>query len=125
EKWNQWYEMRTVSSGLIYSTSIVSGCFSLFRTEVFQKVGLYDERFFMYFEDFDISRRVNKYFKTVYYPKVSVYHEYRREAQKNPRLFKIFVKSAIKYFNKWGWFFDHERNEINKSTIEQVIKQIK
>jgi len=73
----------------------------------------------MYFEDWDISRRVHQKFKTVYFPKVSVYHGYESGANKNKRLFKIFIKSAKSYFNKWGWAFDSDRRKINKTTLSQ------
>jgi GT2 family glycosyltransferase len=84
-----------------------------------KEVGVYDDRFFMYFEDWDISRRMHLKYKTIYFPKVSIVHGYESGANKDQRLFKIFVKSAIHYFNKWGWFFDSERNKINKKTLQQ------
>jgi GT2 family glycosyltransferase len=112
-KLNYLYEMRGISDDKSYEVPIISGCFSLFRIDALKKVGLYDERFFMYFEDFDISRRMHKYFKTIYFPMVSIFHDYGRGAQKNYKLFLIFIKSAIIYFNKWGWIFDKERKEIN------------
>jgi GT2 family glycosyltransferase len=119
-KSNNLYELRNLPQQMIYEAPIISGCFSFFRIAALKEVGLYDERFFMYFEDFDISRRVHKKFKTVYYPQVSVYHEYGRGAQKNFILFKIFVKSAIKYFNKWGWIFDSERRRVNRLVLEKI-----
>ena len=99
---------------------IISGCFSLFRVEAFEKVGLYDETFFMYFEDFDLSRRIHSECKTVYYPSVSIIHGYDRGATKSFKLFKSFIKSAIIYFNKWGWFNDKERKAINSATLENI-----
>jgi GT2 family glycosyltransferase len=124
-KLNSAYELRFVPVSLMLEAPIISGCFSFFRTEVFKKVGYYDERFFMYFEDFDISRRICKMYKTLYYPKVFVFHGYERGAQKSIRLFRIYFISFIKYFNKWGWFFDKERNEINKLTLELVKGNLK
>ena len=99
---------------------IISGCFSLFRVEVLKRVGLYDESFFMYFEDFDISRRIHSIYKTIYYPTVSVIHAHERGAAKSFKLFKIFIKSAIIYFNKYGWFFDRDRKNINKYVLNQI-----
>lgn len=52
----------------------LSGCFMFFRMEAVQKVKGFDERFFMYPEDIDITRRIHKFYRTVYYPKVFVYH---------------------------------------------------
>jgi hypothetical protein len=91
----------------------LSGCFMMVRTAVFERVGLFDERFFIYLEDVDMSRRIHAEFKTVYYPGVQVFHHYHKESYKRFRHLKYHVQSAIKYFNKWGWFFDKERFEIN------------
>lgn len=99
---------------------ILSGCFSLFRVEALKVVGLYDENFFMYFEDFDISRRIHSKYKTIYYPLVSITHAHERGAAKNFRLFKIFLKSAIIYFNKYGWLIDKERATINKTVLKNL-----
>ena len=43
------------------------GSFMFFRTECFSKVGLFDEHFFMYLEDIDITRRMHKYYRTMYW----------------------------------------------------------
>jgi GT2 family glycosyltransferase len=113
------YELRFVNENLFYSCPIISGCFTLLRLTAIEKIGYYDEAYFMYFEDWDLSRRMQQKYKTIYFPRVSVYHGYESGANKNIRLLKIFISSFIKYFNKWGWFLDEERNRINKSTLRQ------
>jgi GT2 family glycosyltransferase len=55
--------------------TFVSGCVMLIRRSVFEKVGLLDERFFLYFEDLEFSRRVSKYFRLVYVPEGTIYHK--------------------------------------------------
>lgn len=119
EKFINEYELREIPKDVIYNAPVLSGCFTLLNLEVIKKVGMYDDAFFMYFEDWDLSRRIHKHYKTIYFPQVSVVHEYESGANKNPKLFKIFVKSAITYFNKWGWFFDFERKKINKQALSQ------
>ncbi|WP_242667435.1 glycosyltransferase [Flavobacterium sp. AJR] len=116
------YELRQVPKDVIYNAPVLSGCFTLLNLEAIEKVGMYDDAFFMYFEDWDLSRRVHQYYKTIYFPKVSVVHEYESGANKSKKLFKIFVNSAIIYFNKWGWFFDSERKKINKEALSQFNK---
>jgi GT2 family glycosyltransferase len=113
------YELRFVDKELIYTAPILSGCFTLLNLKAIKEVGSYDDEFFMYFEDWDLSRRIQQKYKTIYFPKVSVVHVYDSGANKNRNLFKIYVKSAIHYFNKWGWFFDSERNKVNKKTLQQ------
>ncbi len=113
------YELRTVADKQIYNSPILSGCFTIVRVNTFLEVGIFDDKFFMYFEDWDLSRRVHRHYKTLYFPLVSVFHGYDSGANKNGKLFKIFIQSAITYFNKWGWFFDSERNKINKEALCQ------
>ena len=113
------YELRNVPKNKIYDAPILSGCFTLLNLEAIKKVGFYNDAYFMYFEDWDLSRRIHQHYKTIYFPVVSVFHGYDSGANKSIRLFKVFINSAITYFNRWGWFFDPERNEINKRALSQ------
>jgi len=118
------YEDYTMKNHLnrTWDLPIITGCFSLFRVSVLSEIGIYDERFFMYFEDDDISRRIHCRYKTVYFPHVVIEHAHQRGASKNLKLFVIFGTSAIRYFNKYGWIFDKERRRIN-STILRIAKK--
>lgn len=113
------YELRKVDKSMIYEAPILSGCFTLLNIEIIKNIGLYDDDFFMYFEDWDLSRRVHEKYKTIYYPLAAVYHGYESGANKSKHLFKIFIKSCIHYFNKYGWFFDAERKKINHKALQQ------
>lgn len=99
---------------------VISGCFSFFRIDALREVGLYDESFFMYFEDFDLSRRIHRFYQTIYDPSATIIHKHERGAKKEIRLFIIFIKSAIKYFNKYGWFFDRERKILNFNVFTEL-----
>lgn len=88
----------------IYNIPYLSGCFMFFRTATLEKVGFFDEKFFMYLEDADITRRFLKISKTVYYPEATIYHHYSGLTHKRWKFKLITIKSAIIYFNKWGWF---------------------
>jgi len=120
EKRNEIYELRFTGYNKIMEVPYLSGCFMFIRTEVLKKVGLFDEKFFMYLEDTDLSRRIHRVVKTIYYPYVHIYHEHQKGSYKNLKLLKIHIESAIKYFNKWGWFNDPERDIINKKTLEKL-----
>ena len=96
------------------------GSFMFFRTSCFEKVGLFDERFFMYAEDIDITRRVHKYFRTMFYPTVTIVHAHRAASYKNKKMLKVHIRNIIKYFNKWGWLFDKERSSWNKQLLDEL-----
>ncbi len=105
-----------------FSSPWISGCFMLFRVQALEEVGLFDDRYFMYFEDVDLSRRIHKKgWEVVCVPTVSINHIAHRESSHSTKLLKIHLMSAIKYFNKWGWFFDKERSTINKECARKFI----
>lgn len=114
------YELHQSGYDRIMDVPALSGCFMLIRTKVLREVGGFDERFFMYLEDVDLSRRIGQVARTVYYPKVSITHDYVKGSYKTWRLLWSHVRSAIIYFNKWGWFFDSERTEINRRVLHQI-----
>ena len=120
QKFIDTYELRTVPKNTIYNAPILSGCFTIFNVAALKNVGLYNDAYFMYFEDWDLSRRMHQKYKTIYFPEVSVYHGYNSGANKSRKLFKVFFNSAIKYFNKWGWFFDTDRKKINKKAVTDI-----
>lgn len=60
----------------IEEQEIVSGACVLIKKEVFEKVGLFDENYFLYFEDSDFVKRANTAgFKNYYDGKVAIYHK--------------------------------------------------
>ena len=109
------YEMREKDYNASFEAPYFSGCFMFIRAEALKKVGLFDERFFMYMEDTDISRRIHEHYRTVYYPEAHIVHSHARDSYQINRLLLTHIVSAIKYFNKWGWFFDRSRTTINRS----------
>jgi len=90
-------------NSIIYNIPYLSGCFMYFRMDVIKIIGLFDEKIFMYLEDADITRRVLNISKTIYYPKVKVFHHYAGLTHKVLKYKFITIQSAITYFKKWGW----------------------
>lgn len=84
---------------------IVSGCFMLCRTEILQKVRGFDEKYFLYFEDFDLSLRIGKMAKLTYLPSMRIRHTGGNAARKGVRHMRMFMVSAIHFFNSHGWRF--------------------
>ena len=99
----------------------LSGCFMFLRTEALKKIGLFDENIFMYGEETDLCRRlIEGGYRTIFFPKVHIFHHFAKGSHKTWRLTKIGVESAIYYFNKWGWFFDEKRKKINKQILDKL-----
>ena len=112
EKKNRNYELRFTDYNQEMEVPSLSGCFMFIRTSVLKQVRGFDERYFMYAEDLDLCRRIGEVSRTMYYPFVSVFH----------KLLKYHICSVVKYFNKWGWFFDFERKKINKRILVTLYK---
>ena len=116
------FELHFSGYDKIMEVPSLSGCFMFIRVEVLKKVGMFDERFFMYAEDFDLCRRIGEVSKTMYYPGVSIYHAYEKGSYKNKKLLKYHICSIIKYFNKWGWIWDKQRKRINRHALENIVR---
>lgn len=115
---NYKFEMRFTGYDKIWNCPILSGCFMFLDVKTLREVGMFDSRFFMYFEDFDLMRRIHEISQTIFYPYVKIIHNHASEHRKNNFLLRQSMKSAIMYFNKWGWFFDKNRKKINNSAIK-------
>lgn len=102
-----------------FKIPFLSGCFLFLRSSTILKIGFFDERYFMYAEDLDLTRRlwVNRTYP-YYLPNEIVKHKFKKESSKSLKLLIIHISSVIKYFNKWGWV-DKKRDEINNECLLQ------
>lgn len=123
ESRNNLFELRFTNYEEIMEVPYLSGCFMFLNTEALKKVGYFDEGIFMYGEETDLCRRINEGgYKTIFYPHATIFHHFEKGSHKSWRLTKIGINSAIYYFNKWGWFFDKKRTEINRGVLRQLKK---
>lgn len=120
ERTNVRFELRASGYDKTMEVPYLSGCFMLLRTSALEDVGLFDERFFMYPEDIDLTRRIHRRYKTVFYPYVEVVHHHEQASYRSRKLLFVHLWNLIKYFNKWGWFFDAERKAVNKKILSQI-----
>ena len=121
EEKNDRYILKQSGYNKIMNPPCLSGCFMFLNCKILKEHNLYfDDRFFMYFEDFDLMRRIHKVSKTIFYPHVSIIHDHAKESYKSKKMLIQHIKSAIKYFNKWGWIFDKERKEMNDRILEEI-----
>lgn len=114
------YEFRNRNYNSLLSVPFLSGCFMMINCAALAQVGVFDERFFMYLEDVDLCRRIHQHFDTIYFPQVSIFHHYKKGSYRSIRLLTRHILSALLYFQKWGWFSDKERTDINRRASANV-----
>ncbi len=75
----------------------------LFRRKHLDEIGYFDENIFMYLEDADITLRMSKKYRAIFYPYVQIFHYWAKGSHKSVKLILIAIRSAIYLFNKHGW----------------------
>lgn len=97
---------RCTNSGLEDSCiDYISGAVMAIRSIVFEKIGLFDERFFLYFEDVDFCLRARAAgFKLAVNPLVVVEHQIAEHKFSKTNLkFALAWESNKKFIFKWIW----------------------
>lgn len=98
------YEMRgETGSTPVLDIPIASGSFMFLRRDVLKKLGGFSDAFFMYFEDFDLSVRLNRVSRIAYVPAVKIIHLGGDAAGKGWGHVCMFVRSGITFYSRHGW----------------------
>ena len=95
------YEMLDIDLDVACDIEFATGCFMFVRTDLLKKVGGFDERYFLYFEDADLTRSIRQFARTQYNPQFIAYHHWDRGGARNLKLFLIQIQSMLKYMEKW------------------------
>lgn len=102
------YIMADFDHNGIQEVDLLVGAFMLLPRDLYEKIGGFDKRYFMFMEDFDLCQKVHRAGKkVVYFPEAVVLHYHKRLSE--GKLFKLLFKktswwhlsSAIKYHWKW------------------------
>ncbi len=98
------YYMDDVPATTTHEVDWLNGACTVFRREVFDRVGLYDvQNFFMYSEELDLCRRVKEAgWKIVYLPQAQVVHYVGKSSDQALAARHIYFQmSKVRYFRKW------------------------
>lgn len=80
------YNLTYLDENQTYEVDAISGSFMMMRKEVYEKIGGFDEQFFMYGEDLDLAYRVQKEgYKVYYFHETQIIH-YKGESTKRSSL---------------------------------------
>lgn len=108
-----YYLFKNVDLDKTQEVDWVMGSCLLLKKSLYDELGGFDERFFMYFEDTDLCKRINrKGLKIIYHPDSAIIHHHGRASAKNHwfvslltnKMARVHVYSYLKYFAKWGFF---------------------
>jgi GT2 family glycosyltransferase len=119
---NRRYELQDWNYDSVENIPSLPGCFMLVRSEVLEAVGGFDERFFLFAEDIDLSRRIYMMSECAFVPGSRIQHALRSRAQFSWRRHLHKAVNFVRYFNKWGWFKDVDRTQINSTTLRHVAR---
>lgn len=104
------FAMKDFDKQSIKDVDWLLGAALMLRRQALEKVGLMDERFFLYFEDTDWCRRFwAGDWRVVYFPQAQMHHYHGRLSKKTGGMADLFfnkytwihIASAVKYFWKW------------------------
>jgi GT2 family glycosyltransferase len=101
--YDRFYVMAEQNYKEIFEVKYLSGCCMLIRSEAFLAVGGFDERYFLYLEDADLTRSLASQGRCVHLPIASVVHSWGRGNYRSVHLMMVNLVSAWRYFRKWGW----------------------
>lgn len=95
------YNMTYLDEHELAEVDSVVGAFMLVRSEAICQAGLLDDRFWMYGEDLDWSKRIRDAgWKVIYNPAVTVLHVKRASSRQNPRAQVEFYRAMLLFYYK-------------------------
>ena len=103
KRYDRWYVMADQNYQEVFDAPYLSGCYMLIRSDAFRRAGGFDERYFLYLEDADLTRTLARYGRCVHLPVAGVVHGWGRGNYRNLGLMAVNLASAWHYFRKWGW----------------------
>lgn len=119
---NDRYLLKQAPPEAILDVPYFQGSFMLLNMKALRQTGLFDERFFMYPEDIDLTRRLHRHFKTLLWPEAEVVHDHRAASYESGRMLWIHVVNMYRYFRKWGWWLDPERRRFNRRILRDIAE---
>ena len=103
EKYNRAYLMEGEDLSAPVEIEFCTGSFSAVRTAEFKAVGGFDEHYFMYVEDADLTQKMRTKGKAYLVPQYTAIHAWHRAAHRSLKPFLWQLRSLLRYFSKWGF----------------------
>jgi len=91
-----------IPTTLPFEIELASGCFMLCRSDTLKKCKGFSPKYFLYFEDFDLTFRMRKFAKAVFLPSMNIIHLGGNASRKGPKHIFMFFQSALKFMRTLG-----------------------
>ena len=101
--YDSWYCMKDHDYNSVFESSYLSGCCMIINSSIFISSGGFDERYFLYLEDADLTRSLSRFGRCIHFPYSQITHKWGRGNYKSIQLLFVNLISAYKYFCKWGF----------------------
>ena len=96
----------------IQTVDWVIGAFIMVSRKAYEATGGLDDNFFMYAEDLDWCTRIRQHgMEVVYYPNSFIIYKGTRRARNNSKYAKIFIRSHLYYWKKFGFFWGYPKRK--------------
>ena len=96
----------------IQTVDWVIGAFIMVSRKAYEATGGLDDNFFMYAEDLDWCTRIRQHgMEVVYYPDTFIIYKGTRRARNNFKYAKIFIRSHLYYWKKFGFFWGYPKRK--------------
>ncbi|HVT00816.1 MAG TPA: glycosyltransferase [Patescibacteria group bacterium] len=123
---SQKFWLRNTDRNKIHKVSVVPGTAFLIKRDLFEKIGMFDENMFLYFEESDLCLRLNNLGYINYItPDLKIKHFWGESTKKNKKTDEYFIKSRFYYFRKhFGLipaFFTTQLMDINLNKLLFII----
>ena len=102
EKADRHYTMQDEDLSAPRPIQFCTGSFAAVRTDVFRAVGGFDEDYFMYVEDADLTQKMLQKGTAWLVPQFRAIHAWHRAPMRDAGKFKMQLVSMGRYFKKWG-----------------------
>lgn len=98
------FERHDLPRDQVSDVDVLSGAFLVCSTTLLRRLKGFDPRYFLYLEDYDLCRSaISAGFRCIYDPRQTVIHRRGAHSYSSLRPLLWHVRSAVSYFNKWGW----------------------
>lgn len=104
----------------VQDTDFITGCLFITKAEVLKKIGLFDERYFLYFEDSDLGMRIKKAgYKLVFDPNIKLAHKVAQSSGIGSPLNDYFITRNRLLFGK-----DYAKPRTKFALLREAVRML-